>query len=563
MAKNEKENEEKKLLQLKEKEEKAQAKAEAKAEAKALAKAEKEKQKEDKRVEKINKSQEKAMYESLLHIDKIVESEHEAITVIHNSLKERLRFSKGVLYFKKKNLWITDVASIRASINVFVSEFGLLKKVVNDNGIKHTSFTEKRCVSVSITSGVLDKAIEESNDKWASSIFSSSLGKILFENGYYDFRKHKFFENDSSNFDHSIVFVEIIPFDFDVKPDDAYIKDVKKRIFKIPFGEVVGDWYALMLARGLAGDCQKRFLVGIGKSNTGKSIMTSVCRSAMGGYFGAFSAACLKYKSITPTDEAQSLRWLMLLQTKRVIISSELQMGSLIDGNAINLVSNGGLDPIVARGHGGNETSFKIGFLPILFANDLNDITPFDSGQRTRVKCINYVKVAVENPTNDLFEMKLDPNLKHEIETPKFQNAFLWLLMNSYKKFDKENERKETEPQEVQAAIIEVLGDSCENVIEKFLKDFHITGSTKDTSSSREDKRSFVEANTIVEWLKPQYISITKFARDFKQYLQINNINDVENKYMKVGGRTVKVWAGIQEGEPEPACLLLPASRKI
>jgi hypothetical protein len=550
------EKEKKRLLKLKEKEDKVQAKALVRAkekmekeEAKAQAKKQKLKEKEDKRIENINKTQQKALIESFEFADKIVESEHEAISVIHKALSSRLRYSKGVLYFKKNNLWITDAVSIRASINVYVSEFGLLKKVVNDNGIKHTSFTEKRCVSVSITSGVLDKAIEESDDKWASSIFSSSLGKILFENGYYDFRKHKFFENDSSNFDHSIIFVEIIPFDFDLKADKDYIEDVTKRIFYNPFGKVVGDWYALMLARGLAGDCQKRFLVGIGKSNTGKSIMTSVCRSAMGGYFGAYSAACLKYKSINPTDEAQSLRWLMLLQTKRVIISSELQMGSLIDGNAINLVSNGGLDPIVARGHGGNETSFKIGFLPILFANDLNDITPFDSGQRTRVKCINYLKVAVENPTNDTFEMKLDPNLKHEIETQEFKNAFLWLLFKSYKKFDVEDKRNETEPSEVQAAIKEVLGDSCENVIEKFLKDFEITGAAEDKNNEREDKRFFVESTTILEWLKPTYISITKFARDFKQYLQMNNISDVEMKYMKVKGRTVRVWAGVKESD--------------
>ena len=66
--------------------------------------------------------------------------------------------------------------------------------------------------------------------------------------------------------------------------DVAYIASIRDRMFSKTFGEEVGNWYILQLARGLAGDCIRRFLVGIGSSNTGKSLLSSALKSTCGGW---------------------------------------------------------------------------------------------------------------------------------------------------------------------------------------------------------------------------------------------------------------------------------------
>ena len=475
----------------------------------------------------------------------------EACDLVYESLKGRLMFSKGALYFKKGNLWVTDESVIKSSVGVYVSKLGLSRMIEKrtKKGVKYEfePYADRRGAWQSISNGVIDLALNNPDDEWHGKIFESSLGKILFKNGYWDFQRHEFFENGCDGFDESIVFVEHIPYDFNYKlneyTDDEldYINSVKKRLFYDPFGEKVGDWYAEKLARGLAGDCQKSFLVGIGSSNTGKSIMTSACGSALGGYFGSYNGNNLKYKQIQSNDEAQSLRWVMGLQYKRVICSSEMPMGFPIDANMMKKVSNGGLDRIVARGHGGNETEFKIGFLPILFANDMNDIKPMDDAIATRLKCINYKKVCVDNPSNEEYEMKKDTNLSKEIETDRFKNAFVWIMLHSYKEFVVTNKRSEYEPDEVKHAFTAIVGDKTDDIIKKFLNDFTITNNEND----------LVRSSEIEEWLKGTQISMTKFGRELNKYVSLNAIQNVVSIDKKFGGKTKKAWTGIKVATEE------------
>ena len=469
----------------------------------------------------------------------------EACDLVYESLKDRLIFSKGTLYFKKGSLWVTDESSIKSSVAVYVSKLGLSsmieKKTRKGPVYSFEPYADRRGSWVSIANGVVDLALNNPNDEWHSKLFESSLGKILFKNGYWDFKQHRFFGTDCEGFDYSIVFVEHIPYDFKynlkefTEEELDYINSVKKRLFYDPFGEEIGDWYAEKLARGLAGDCQKNFLVGIGSSNTGKSIMTSACGSALGGYFGSYNGNNLKYKQIQSNDEAQALRWVMGLQYKRLIFSSELPMGFPIDANMMKKVSNGGLDRIVARGHGGYETEFKIGFLPVLFANDMNDIKPMDDAIATRLKCIDYKKVCVDEPLNE-YEMKKDPNLGAELETDRFRNAFVWIMLHAYKDFDVIKKRIEIEPLGVKHAFNAIVGENADDIVKKFLNDFIITS----------DKEDFIKSSDIEEWLKGTQISMTKFGRELNKYISLNGIQNVNSFDKKIGGKTKKVWSGIR-----------------
>jgi hypothetical protein len=218
----------------------------------------------------------------------------------------------------------------------------------------------------------------------------TSLGKILFTNGYYNFKKSVFESSKINDFDPNIVIHCRIDHDFNHfdGADEEYIETVKHRLFGLPLGEEVEDYLILYLARSLAGDMMKRVMFGLRMSNTGKGIMTKALQLSLGQYVDTFNAENLAY-SASSTDEAAKLRWAMLLQAKRIIISNEITNDKPLNGNIIKKICSGG-DSLKGRGHGGNETSFVPQFNVICLANDNPEIKPYDDALMNRVRVYVY-----------------------------------------------------------------------------------------------------------------------------------------------------------------------------
>ena len=465
--------------------------------------------------------------------EKIAQNDLEAGELIYAELKDILVYSKGSFYYKKDNLWIQDIEEIRSSIRHYVMKSKIYKL---DQYNELQDYSQNIRNATNISTSVLDTVMSHKNDNWINQLFQSSLGYVLFNNGYWDCRQGLFHATGSDTFDSSILFTEKIPFDYDVSFDDhQYMDRLRRLFFTDPFGASVGHYYLLQLARALAGDCMKRFLVGVGSSNTGKSMITSALSSACGGYFEGWTAGNLVYKQ-SSQDEAQQQRWLYLLRTKRIIVSNELKSTSAIDGNMIKKMSNGGLDPITGRLHGGNETSFKVGFLPILFAQDLPQIKPMDDAIMTRVRAIPYTKVYVDEPSHDL-ELKKEPRLEEEIHTYAFQMGFLRLMFQSYLEFH-QNGRVDIELDEIKQAVLDVVGHET-NVIDSFKNEYEITNNPDD----------FVESSVIQQWLidSKKGITITKLGLELNRYAQIHKMTHVESKYKKINKKTLKCWFGVRE----------------
>jgi hypothetical protein len=451
--------------------------------------------------------------------------------------KNILVYSDGNLFYKHNYKWVQDYKFIESNIRNYVLNSNIYKTNENKETI---DYVQNRRNADNITKCIIDICINNKKDDWINNNFSSSLGKILFNNGYYDFKQDKFYLLDDKEFDNSIIFMENIPFDFNSKEKDIeYINSIKERIFCIPLGKNVGEWFILQIARALAGDCMKRFLVGIGPSNTGKSLFNGILRNCIGGYYGAWNAVNLSYKPNSSGDEAQKLRWVKLLPYKRIIVSSELTMGTPIDGNMIKKLSNGGQDDLVARGHGENETSFRIGFLPILFAQDMENIQPMDDAVIHRVKGLRFDKSFVDNPNpENPYELKKDSNLENEIMTYKFKINFLSLLFQSYSDFYK-NGMVDNEPVEIITSCKDILGDNL-TIIDKFKNDYEITNNEDD----------YVLSQDIQNWLKVNdtKITIKKFTMELTKYKNIKKLNNVYSKDKKnKEGRTCKAWFGVKK----------------
>lgn len=373
------------------------------------------------------------------------------------------------------------------------------------------------------------------NDEWLNVKRQSSLGKLLFMNGYLNMRNGKFY----NEFDPDIVFFNRINHNFEGFDDEAmeYMSDIENRFFLQPLGSAVGDYFILNIARALAGDLMKRILFGLGDTDCGKSIITLMLQSALGDYCGSFNAENLAF-SKSSADEASIMRWAYLLRYKRIICSNEVKSSVLLNGNIIKKVSSGG-DALIGREHFKAETNFIPHFLAIIMSNDMNKITPYDSAVRNRIKIIPFSKQFVENPTNEN-ELKKDENVKSEIDTLRFKQVFVGLLIKRYIQFIRDENSLETVPVDVIQGIEDwVGGDEDTNLVNIFKNEFNITN----------DESDYVTSKDIEDWLKEQSsgISMKKFAIEFKKYCNKNNYDKIKVKQKKIHGKNINVWVGIKE----------------
>ena len=373
------------------------------------------------------------------------------------------------------------------------------------------------------------------NNNWITETQHTSLNKLLFLNGFYDFKTSTFY----NKYDPNIVFYYKIYRNYDEnKRDDNYIKDVLQRVIYNQLGETVGNYFLLNIARGIAGDLMKKFFFGLGDTNAGKSTIVKACSSSFGEYIGTFNGENLCFRN-SSSDEAQQMRWALLLRYKRIIFSNEIKMNCEINGNMTKKISSGG-DALVGRVHGKLETEFIPHFLAVSFANDVPKISGIDTDPaiNNRLKFITYNKKFVDNPVNE-FELKIDENINNEILTNEFKEAFQFIIFDAYKNFI-DNGKKDIEPDEIKKFKYEWVGDGGEaKTINKFLESFEITN----------NKDNFTLSKDIESWLINNKIGLTmtKFTMELKKYCKLNKLDNIESKDKKINGRVIKAWLGIKK----------------
>jgi hypothetical protein len=308
------------------------------------------------------------------------------------------------------------------------------------------------------------------------------------------------------------------------------MEDIKKRLFHLSLGENAGNYFLLQISRALAGDVMKKILFGLGVSNSGKSVLCKAIKLSCGQYVGSYNAENLSI-SMSSSDEAQKMRWAFLFKDKRIILSNEITTNADLNGNTIKKISSGG-DELTGRLHSGIEQQFKPQFLACVFANDLPEINPLDDAVNKRIRIGNFEKTFVEGEPTNSYELKQDLNLENEINTLKFQTAFVNLLVKTYTDFIKSG-GKEIVPNEVMNAKKDWIGDDNEhNIIDKLLIDYVITNDVKD----------YVTAESMGYWLKGSKtgISSKKFGIELKRYCNIKS----DNKF--VSSKSTRVWFGIK-----------------
>ena len=283
----------------------------------------------------------------------------------------------------------------------------------------------------------------------------SSLGKLLFQNGIYDFDNDKF----TIGFDPKLVFRGRIDRKFDRHTESDIKTRVLQVLWKDPYtkeqlAEGVPRCEQIALARALWGDYRARkmyFMVG--DTSTGKGLLEEAMQMACGSFVGTFDVASFVRNTNSGADAAKQLSWLKMIADLRIAFSSEAHRGSTLCGVLVKKVVSGGDRLTLRTNHKDEEILINRATLFVM-CNDVPTISPCDAAVEDRQggvfeKQVRFVKRP--NPFRPDHEKNIDRGLKGLFQSSAdYQAAFLSILMDAYQVYKKEGHAI---PKSVSAAV--------------------------------------------------------------------------------------------------------------
>jgi phage/plasmid-associated DNA primase len=345
-------------------------------------------------------------------------------------------------------------------------------------------------------------------------VHQSSLGKVLFRNGFYNFNTKTF----SSEFDPSIFFPFRIERDYNPIRNTNHIEYVNLTLFVLPFSsKSTGTFIKQSLARAIAGCIRdKRIYFNIGPPNAGKGVLTDAMSESFGPYVGTFNGGVLQCQA----DKDSSLRNKEFYENRwcRALFSNEMPMNKPIDGIFLKVISSGG-DKITGRKLFDNNSKFISHSTTFVNGNDRPKIVPADEATTFRLITTRFANTFELQPeittyydqqaSDEPFDVdrylkdyrqkeeieslqvmsgnddgnaskKLiaDPDIKEKVQQEWFQDALFHIIADAYTK------SKSQPPPEV--SDFTKCWNSEDSFVDNLLLDFEVTQSREDEVTNKE-----------------------------------------------------------------------------
>lgn len=267
-------------------------------------------------------------------------------------------------------------------------------------------------------------------------VHASTLGKVVFTDGYYDIRKKQFIKGHDG-----VESMVCVPHAFPAR-DENMIKQVMHRILAPTLPDEGQRTLVIQtMARAVFGHIEdKRLSVHEGaERNNGKGTLQDITQAALGtGYVGAIgSANFIKGSRHKAEDPDKARMWMFAGQHARFVFSNEME-GDHIDGEIIKAWASGG-DPMRARKLFRMPIDFKIQAYLIFNVNDFPPVSPpnavdgimpfrFDVKFETQAQLDQHRK---EGEDMSLYALA-DPSVKDFARSKEAGAAFLHILIDHY-----------------------------------------------------------------------------------------------------------------------------------
>ena len=242
----------------------------------------------------------------------------------------------------------------------------------------------------------------------------NTKGLFAFNNCIWDFGEQKTIE-----FSPDYYFTFKAPVDYK-KHEELLETEVRKVVFESIFGEgEKGEFVAKLLARALAGDVEdKRFVVLIGETNSGKGCLTQLLGDCFG--LGTFVG---NYQSKNLQGESPTLSWLLQNKNCRIILANEINTERPILANNIRMCASGG-EPITASAKYKNEENFISQATMFLFCNEMPEIKGNDDGDAVKNRMV-YVETEYSYLEKQKYEEMKNTNPKVRLADPTLKSEYL------------------------------------------------------------------------------------------------------------------------------------------
>lgn len=327
----------------------------------------------------------------------------------------------------------------------FDDYFHIIKENKEGEYLSNTSYGNDDC-SIKKAVNFLSNMLKN-DEGWYKSVEHSSIRKLLFNDGIYDFETKIF----TKGFDKDIVFFNKIDYNYEEKVDREIYDYLKECYFRNPFKrEEMGDYYVNCLSRSLAGvgfNTDKSFHILKGLTNSGKGAIINAMRESFGGYIDEINAENLAVnKNGFGGDDEKKLGFLVNCMNKRVVFSNELTSNKVLDEELIKKISGGG-DRINARKLYKNSNGYIPAFQLFIALNNIPVFCSVEDPLINRMKIVEYDYSFVDNPTKD-YQKQSDKDLKKKMRDIKYKRAFAQIIMDNYTEnqktydFIEENKKK-------------------------------------------------------------------------------------------------------------------------
>ena len=303
----------------------------------------------------------------------------------------------------------------------------------------------------SFKKNLLEECAELFYDKDFEVKLDSNPYLIGFENGVYDLENDEFRDGYPEDYVSFTTGNNYIDFD----EDSPEVQNVWTFLSQVIPKRAVRNYTIGYLATCLCGKLySERFHIFTGSGGNGKSKLTDLFKSCFNDYCYNMPISLLT-KTRNGGESASPV--MAATRGKRFITLQEPENDSKLNTGYMKELTGG--DTITARPLFKDPIQFKPQFKMTLICNDMPDPSASDDGTWRRIRVVAFISRFCDNPSDDpkKYEFPIDEKLDEKLDLMK--EAFMWVLLERFKKFKNVDGYKLTEPEEVKAATNKYKAD--------------------------------------------------------------------------------------------------------
>jgi len=345
---------------------------------------------------------------------KVATSEEEVAEIAYDKLKNDYMYVNKQFYGKHGNIWSNDLMQFECLLRNAIVALKIKKRTEKlvKGAVEYVDVIYCNTCShlVAVFKRVRDKIVAHPRDDMAMLFHSTTLGKICFEDGVYDFRRKQFNTwNDEYLKSNPVYSCVKITRKFPNTTDALQEEDEKrmKKVFYDSMGEESAEMFLKYLARVAAGEIQdKNFSSLIFERDSSKGVINDWFETAFQNYVGQADSDSFLTKDSMGDSEKEN-GWLLPFQYKRFMFVSEFTIDfkhsrKTISSKLVKSINSGG-DTLKGRYMRENGVSFKLQVSTIFMGNDM---PPPDSNDMFE-KCLQLTS-SVQFKSQDRIQELLD-----------------------------------------------------------------------------------------------------------------------------------------------------------